>query len=121
LLVTQAVLANDTDAGNDTLHRIGFRVSNGTLTFNGNGTFSYVHNGSETTDSFTYKTMTEIIQTVNTVSVNDNRWSSKRRHSGCRSPWFTESEPLPPFVGDASSVLANDTDAENDTAVLVSG
>jgi hypothetical protein len=42
--------------GNDTLRRIGFRVSNGTLTFNGNGTFSYVHNGSETTDSFTYKT-----------------------------------------------------------------
>ena len=29
---------------------------NGTLTFNSNGTFSYVHNGSETlSDSFTYK------------------------------------------------------------------
>jgi hypothetical protein len=47
LLVTQAVCwQNDTDA-EKYLPPCYFRVSNGTLTFNGNGTFSYVHNGSE--------------------------------------------------------------------------
>ena len=52
-----SVLTNDTDTENNTLTAILVdNVSNGTLTFNANGTFSYVHNGSETTtDSFTYK------------------------------------------------------------------
>ena len=51
------VLANDTDAENDTLTAVLVRtVSHGTLTLNGDGSFTYVHYGSETTsDSFTYR------------------------------------------------------------------
>ncbi|WP_262880161.1 retention module-containing protein [Pseudomonas paralcaligenes] len=52
-----SVLANDSDADGDPLSAI--LVSgpvNGTLTLNADGTFSYTHNGSETTaDSFTYR------------------------------------------------------------------
>jgi VCBS repeat-containing protein len=52
-----SVLSNDTDADDTTLTAVLVAgVSNGTLTLNSNGTFSYVHNGSATTtDSFTYK------------------------------------------------------------------
>lgn len=66
-----SVLSNDTDAENNTLTAV--RVTNpvnGTLTLNSNGTFTYVHNGSNTiTDSFTYKvndgTIDSNIATVN--------------------------------------------------------
>jgi VCBS repeat-containing protein len=52
-----SVLTNDTDTENNTLTAILVNnVTNGTLTLNSNGTFSYVHNGSDTTtDSFSYK------------------------------------------------------------------
>jgi hypothetical protein len=52
-----SVLTNDTDTENNPLTSILVEnVTNGTLTFNANGTFSYVHNGSDTTtDSFSYK------------------------------------------------------------------
>lgn len=52
-----SVLANDTDAENNNLTAVLVdNVAYGTLIFNSNGTFSYVHNGSNTTtDSFTYK------------------------------------------------------------------
>src|SRR5207249_1556283 len=53
-----SVLANDTDAEANTLTAT--KLSDpalGSLTLNANGTFSYSHDGSETTsDSFTYKT-----------------------------------------------------------------
>jgi hypothetical protein len=54
---TNSVLTNDTDTENNSLTAILVsNVTNGTLTFNSNGSFSYVHNGSNTTsDSFTYK------------------------------------------------------------------
>lgn len=65
------VLANDTDVNNDALTAILVsNVTNGTLTLNSNGTFSYTHNGSETTsDSFTYKANDGIVD-GNTVTVN---------------------------------------------------
>ncbi|WP_143218430.1 Ig-like domain-containing protein, partial [Acidovorax sp. T1m] len=52
-----SVLANDTDAENDELSALLVTgPAHGTLTLNANGTFSYTHDGSETTtDSFTYK------------------------------------------------------------------
>ncbi len=52
-----SVLDNDTDAENDILTAILVSdVSNGSLTLNPDGTFSYTHNGSATsTDSFDYK------------------------------------------------------------------
>ncbi len=51
-----SVLANDSDAENSPLSAILVSgPAHGTLTLNANGTFSYTHNGSETTsDSFTY-------------------------------------------------------------------
>jgi VCBS repeat-containing protein len=52
-----SVVANDTDADSDPLTAVLVSgPAHGTLTLNPNGTFSYTHNGSETTsDSFTYK------------------------------------------------------------------
>jgi len=51
------VLANDTDTDGDSLTAILVSdASNGTLSLDSDGTFSYTHDGSETTsDSFTYK------------------------------------------------------------------
>jgi hypothetical protein len=57
-LLTGNVLANDTDPDGNPLEAVLVSgPANGTLTLNNaNGTFSYTHNGSETTsDSFTYK------------------------------------------------------------------
>ena len=52
-----SLLANDTDAENETLSAVLVTgPAHGTLTLNADGTFSYTHNGGETTtDSFTYK------------------------------------------------------------------
>ena len=52
-----SVISNDTDAeGNNLTSSIVNNVSNGSLTFTASGTFSYVHNGSETTtDTFSYR------------------------------------------------------------------
>ena len=52
-----SVLANDTDAEASTLVSVLVTgPAHGSLTLNANGTFSYVHNGSDTTtDSFSYK------------------------------------------------------------------
>ncbi|UUA74144.1 retention module-containing protein [Cellvibrio sp. QJXJ] len=52
-----SVLANDSDAENSPLSAILVSgPAHGTLMLNANGTFSYTHNGSETTsDSFTYR------------------------------------------------------------------
>ncbi|MEO8253155.1 MAG: RICIN domain-containing protein [Flavobacterium sp.] len=54
---TTSLLANDTDAEKNILTAILVTSPvNGVLTLNANGTFSYVHNGTNTTtDSFTYK------------------------------------------------------------------
>jgi large repetitive protein len=116
-----SVLSNDTDAENDTLTAVLVDGPDHAASFalNPNGTFTYVHDGSETTsDSFTYMandgaansnvaTVTITITPVNDapVAVND---------SGSVSEGGTLN---------GSSVLSNDTDAENDslTAVLVSG
>jgi VCBS repeat-containing protein len=50
------VLANDTDPDSPTMSPLlASGPSHGTLTLNGNGSFTYIHDGSETTsDSFTY-------------------------------------------------------------------
>ncbi|MBN1878168.1 MAG: tandem-95 repeat protein [Anaerolineae bacterium] len=56
--VVPGVLGNDVDVENDTLLVVsGESVSHGSLTFNADGSFSYIHDGGETTaDSFTYQT-----------------------------------------------------------------
>jgi VCBS repeat-containing protein len=74
-----SVLTNDTDAENNTLTAsLVTNVTNGTLTLNANGTFSYVHNDSETTtDSFTYKandgtSYSNVVTVAITIAVIDN-------------------------------------------------
>ena len=64
------VLANDTDAENDTLTAVLVSgTANGTLTLNSNGSFSYQHDGSETTaDSFSYEANDGLLSS-NTASV----------------------------------------------------
>ncbi|QEY14502.1 tandem-95 repeat protein [Cellvibrio sp. KY-GH-1] len=73
------VLLNDTDADGDSLTAVLVSgPANGTLVLNANGTFTYVHNGSETTsDSFTYKVNDGTVDgntvtvTINVTPVND--------------------------------------------------
>jgi VCBS repeat-containing protein len=115
------VLANDTDADGDSLTAVLVSgPTNGSLTLNTDGTFSYTHNGSETTsDSFTYKandgtadsnvaTVSITVTPVNDapVAVNDA---------------YTTAEDTPLTVA-APGVLTNDSDAEGTplTAVLAS-
>ncbi|MBK0065284.1 cadherin-like domain-containing protein, partial [Acinetobacter sp. S55] len=52
-----SVLSNDSDAENDLLSAVLVSgPAHGSLTLNSDGTFSYVHDGSESTsDSFSYK------------------------------------------------------------------
>ena len=116
---------NDTDVDNVSLTAIIVtQPTKGSLTLNSNGTFSYTHNGSETTsDSFTYKvydgsiysnnaTVNITILPVNDapVTINDS---------------FTVNEggTVSTLSNNQTTVLQNDTDAENNalTAVLVSG
>ena len=97
---------------------------NGTLTLNSNGTFSYVHNGSETlSDSFTYKitegatesNLATVTVTVNPV--NDAPVATSDQIA------IKNGEATTLLVGGGSTVLANDTDAEKNplTALLVAG
>ena len=51
----QGVLANDTDAANDTLTAVDVtQPKNGTVTLNSDGTFTYTNDGTPGPDSFTY-------------------------------------------------------------------
>ena len=120
-----SLLANDSDAENDPLVAVLVTgPTHGTLTLNPNGTFSYVHNGSETTtDSFTYKANDGSVDgnlvTVNikVTPVNDAPVSVDD------SIAVAEGGTATVLVGGATNVLANDNDAETNplTAVLVSG
>ncbi|MDO8344438.1 MAG: Ig-like domain-containing protein, partial [Cellvibrio sp.] len=120
-----SVLSNDTDAENDPLTAILVTgPTNGTLTLNADGTFSYVHNGSETTtDSFTYK-VNDGTEDGNTVTVNINVTPVNNAPVAVtESITVAEGGTATVLVGGATSVLTNDTDAENDplTAILVTG
>lgn len=116
------VLANDTDANNDPLIAVLVSdVVNGSLTLNSNGSFTYVHNGSETTaDAFTYK-------------ANDGMEDSEREATVIITVAPINDPPIAVVdsfvVGSnntlnvaAPGVLVNDTDEEGDalTAVQVS-
>ena len=116
------VLANDTDKENDTLTAdLVRKPAYGTLTLNGDGSFAYAHDGSETTsDSFTYKANDGVADSYNlgTVAivvgaVNDT--------PVVRDDSYTVVEGGTLTVGPTTGVLSNDSDAEGGklSAVLV--
>src|SRR5215211_5119966 len=116
------VLANDTDADNDTLHAtlVGGPTHASSFTLNSDGSFDYTptanYNGS---DSFTYKandgtadsnvaTVTLTINSVNDAPVANN-------------DSYSTNEDTPLSIA-SPGVLANDTDVDSSlSAVLVSG
>lgn len=119
--VATGVLANDTDPDSGAL--VATLVNgpvNGALTLNGDGSFSYSHDGSETlTDSFEYEvsdgnSTSRAIVTITVSAVNDAPVATGET--------FVVSEGGVVSTG-ASGLTANDTDAEGDvlTASLVSG
>ncbi|MBD9414595.1 retention module-containing protein [Pseudomonas sp. PDM16] len=120
-----SVLANDSDADGDPLDAILVSgPAHGTLTLNPNGTFSYVHDGSETTtDSFTYRANdgtangNTVTVSIGITPVNDAPVSV------ADSIVVAEGGTATVLASGSTSVLANDSDAENDTlsAILVSG
>ncbi|RDV24435.1 tandem-95 repeat protein, partial [Alteromonas aestuariivivens] len=91
---------------------------NGSLTLNSDGTFTYVHDGGETTsDSFTYQA-NDGSSTSNTVTVSISITADNDAPVAVADSYsVTEGGTL-----NGTSVLSNDTDAESDslTAVQVS-
>ena len=113
------VLANDTDAENNTLTaKLVTTTNNGTLFLNSNGSFTYVHDGSETTtDSFTYKATdgtgdsNVVTVSITVTPVNDLPVAAGDAYTVVKGGTVTADA--------ASGVLANDTDAEGDSLTVV--
>ena len=125
-VATLGVLANDTDADGEPLTSILVSgPSNGSLTFNADGSFSYTpnlnYNGS---DSFTYKAndgsldSAPILVSLTITAVNDPPVSDPIAAADA----YTTLEDTVLNVS-APGVLANDTDVDGDalTSILVSG
>ncbi|WP_433811988.1 Ig-like domain-containing protein [Flavobacterium johnsoniae] len=114
--VLTGVLSNDTDVEGDALTAILVTgPSHGTLILNADGSFTYIHDGSETiTDSFTYKANdgnldSNVVTVEITVNpVNDAPVAVKDEYTVAEDNTVT----LTP--------LANDTDVEGDTLSIVS-
>jgi VCBS repeat-containing protein len=86
-------------------------VSNGTLTLNNDGTFSYTHDGSEIfTDSFTYRVTDNDGQTSDaTVSIAITPVSDTTPVANVDSISLAEGGTATTLVGGAGTVLNNDT------------
>jgi VCBS repeat-containing protein len=115
------VLTNDTDVDGDTLNAVlDSDVSHGSLTLNSDGSFSYTHDGSETTsDSFTYHANDGASDsTTVAVSITVNPQNDPP-DAVADSMTVTSGGTVTVLGGGASSVLANDTDAEGDTLSAV--
>jgi len=115
-LNSTTVLTNDSDANEDNLTAI--KVTdpiNGSLTFNSNGTFTYIHDGSNTTsDSFTYKANDGSADSnIATVSISVNG-QNDAPVAVTDSYMVNEAATLT-----GSTVLINDTDAEDDNLIAI--
>ena len=115
----EGVLANDRDPkGNGLTATLLSNVVHGTLTFNADGSFIYVHDGSETTeDAFRYRasdgvtetneaTVTLLISAINDppIAVDDS---------------YTTDQDVALVVAPTDGVLVNDTDPDDDDDDLV--
>ena len=119
--VANGVLVNDYDAEQEQLTlTLVTTTTNGTLTFNQDGTFTYIPNANfHGVDNFTYKAFDGINEseiatvTINVTSVND-------RPTGL-SNWYTVNEDTVLTISTNYSMLKNDSDIEGTplTAVLV--
>ena len=108
------VLSNDIDPEGSTL--TASKVSdpaNGTLTLNANGSFIYIHNGTETTtDAFTYRAYdgvsysNTVTVNITITNVNDPPVATGDAFSVAEGGTFNQSAP---------GVLSNDTDPEGST------
>ena len=116
------VLSNDTDPEMSPLTAIQVSApSHGTLTLNADGSFSYTHDGSETTsDSFTYKANDGLLDSnIATVSISVTAVDDA---PVAVDDAYTVDEGATLDVAAALGVLSNDTDPEMSplTAVQVS-
>ncbi|MET0070595.1 MAG: Ig-like domain-containing protein [Candidatus Thiodiazotropha sp.] len=96
-------------------------VNNGTLTLNGDGTFSYTHDGTENfADSFTYRVTDNDGETADaTVTINVTPVSDQTPVANADSITVAEGATVTTLVGGSSTVLNNDTGL-GDTPVTVS-
>src|SRR5262249_30146777 len=118
-ITAPGVLANDTDVENNTLTAVlNTNVSNGTLTLNANGSFSYTPNANfNGTDSFTYHAndgsanSSNVTVTLTVTPVNDAPVANPANFSTNQNTTLNVTAP---------GVLANDTDVDSNplTAVL---
>ncbi len=116
------VLSNDSDVDGDTLAAVLVSgPSNGVLTFNVDGSFSYVPNPNfNGTDSFTYKASDGSLDsstaavTIDVVGADDPPFANPDAYSLIEDV---------PFIAPLPGVLGNDGDADSPslTAVLVGG
>ena len=119
---TEGVLANDTDADGDPLTAtLLVGPSHGQLTFNPNGLFAYAPEPNyHGPDSFTYLANDGVVDsnvatvTITVRSVNDVPLATDDAYTVATGGWLSI---------DPAGVLANDTDADQETltAVLVDG
>ena len=122
--VTTSLLANDTDGDGDPLTAVLVtNPSEGTLTLNPDGTFSYVHGGGNlSSDSFTYS--------ANDGKINSAPVAVSITVTGTNDPPVANNDNIiVPLNGTATtldngqtSIIANDSDPDGDvlTATLVS-
>jgi VCBS repeat-containing protein len=109
-----SVLANDFDPDHDTLTAtIDIDADYGSLTLNPDGTFSYEHNGSETSeDSFRYVVSDGQLGSPALVTISINPVNDPPVASG-DSINVDEGATITKLVGDVASVLENDVDPDS--------
>jgi VCBS repeat-containing protein len=119
---TNGVLANDTDADinpADTLTVSSTPVTapvNGALSLNADGSFTYIHNGSETTnDSFVYQMSDGTEMRTETVTLTINPINDPPTAVDDSGYSVNEGEVMGVI---APGLLGNDTDAENDPLTI---